>query len=532
MAKIVSSAVAEEIVTQIVSSVLDKQKQRHKPNKDEHLERLEMAHIKLEAAVETSDRWQISDASLLRWRRKLKRAALECDDTLRRCKRRAAEDEERQQATRRSSFPARCAHAARSFLSSVVLITGGRSDDDAAGAAGPGHGWTSTSPGGGAVRRFEWYADGAAEFLRFVELGGAPRRQRYAFSPDPLIARLLAGDELRYRLVRGGQYYLFCVRPVFLEGRGVEAKLIFIYEDDDAPERSLCIGSMLRLSESTDVVGVTIRCLQLLVTPHFRSTAEAACRELANLPTQDFTWVPYADATHKEHWNSIHRDMSRWFRPDPMCCRNHQHQPCCEGEISLESVIEVYWQCQIPLSEYNIQRRRKAISEEGPTGLSSKDTPHLKLGLLFTPHGSLGGVMPKAESSLLEVIDGEEQHDGMHNNLSLQQLDETMLPKALECLYQKAEATAYQMLWQSRHGAAYLQVKKTVPGKNAARDSSSRRALMRRYRHHQDPKLERWNHVLTSFLNLWVARAPDKLRWSMVEWLQRAKEKQLAVLHR
>ncbi|KAF8698840.1 hypothetical protein HU200_035100 [Digitaria exilis] len=93
-----------------------------------------------------------------------------------------------------------------------------------------------------------------------------------------------------------GPYYLLCVRPIFLEGRGVEAKLIFICEDDGAPEKSLCIDSMLRLSESTYIVGVTIRCLKLLVTPHFRSTAEAATRELANLPMQDFSWTHFAAA--------------------------------------------------------------------------------------------------------------------------------------------------------------------------------------------------------------------------------------------
>ena len=386
MAEIVSSAVAEGIVTQIVSSVLDMQRQERRPSEEERLERLEMAHIKLEAALETSDKWRISDASLLRWRCKLKRAARECDDALRRCKRRAVEDVERRRAARGASFPARLAHAARSFLSSGSGILGGGGggggDDD-------GRGWS-----GPAVRRFEWYADGAAEFLRFVELGGTPRR--YAFF-DPLIARLLAGDELRYRLVRGSQYHLFCVRPISLEGRGVEAKLIFISEDSDAPEKNLCISSMLRLSESTDIVGTTIKCLQLLVTPHFRSTAEAAARELASLPTQDFSWVPYADSTHKEHWNSIHRDMSQCFRPDPLCCHNHQHraEPPCEGdtgamglpEVSLESVIEVYWQCQIPLSEDNTQRRR-AIAEG--RAASSRDAPHLKLGLLFTPHGSLG----------------------------------------------------------------------------------------------------------------------------------------------
>ncbi|OEL15361.1 hypothetical protein BAE44_0023620 [Dichanthelium oligosanthes] len=214
---------------------------------------------------------------------------------------------------------------------------------------------------------------------------------------------------------------------------------------------------MLRLSESTNIVGIMIKCLQLLVTPHFRSTVEAMTRQLANLLSQDFSWVSH-----------------------------HQHEPCepCEGntagtmrlsEVPLESVIEVYWQCQIPLSEYNTQRRAIA---EGPT-TSSKDTPHLKLGLLFTPHGSLGEVTPKAGSSTLEVIDGKEQH-GTQTNLSLQQLDETMLPKAMECLYLKSEATAYQMLWQSKHGAVYLQVKKTMPGRNTGRDNR-KRSLTQRY---------------------------------------------------
>ena len=132
MAEMVSSAVAEEIVTQIVSSVLDKQRQEWRPSEQERLERLEMAHIKLEAALETSDRWRISDASLLRWRRKLKRAARDCDDALRRCKRerRAVEDEETRRAARAaSSFPARLAHAARSLLSSGSGILGGGSDD-------------------------------------------------------------------------------------------------------------------------------------------------------------------------------------------------------------------------------------------------------------------------------------------------------------------------------------------------------------------------------------------------------------------
>lgn len=37
------------------------------------MERLEMAHTRLEPVLETSERWQIADAALLRWRSKLKR---------------------------------------------------------------------------------------------------------------------------------------------------------------------------------------------------------------------------------------------------------------------------------------------------------------------------------------------------------------------------------------------------------------------------------------------------------------------------
>lgn len=78
MAEIVSSAVVQETVSQIVSGLVDKYE--GKLNANEILERLEMSHIKLEAALEISDKWRINDASLMRWRKKLKRSAQECDD--------------------------------------------------------------------------------------------------------------------------------------------------------------------------------------------------------------------------------------------------------------------------------------------------------------------------------------------------------------------------------------------------------------------------------------------------------------------
>ena len=75
MAEIVSSALVHETVSQLLSNLVQKYEYKEESRANRNLERLQMAHIRLEAALETSEKWQITDASLLRWRRKLKRAA-------------------------------------------------------------------------------------------------------------------------------------------------------------------------------------------------------------------------------------------------------------------------------------------------------------------------------------------------------------------------------------------------------------------------------------------------------------------------
>ena len=66
MAKIVSSTVVQVTASQILSGLVKKYEVKEESNSSRNLERLEMAHIKLEAALETSEKWQITDASLLR----------------------------------------------------------------------------------------------------------------------------------------------------------------------------------------------------------------------------------------------------------------------------------------------------------------------------------------------------------------------------------------------------------------------------------------------------------------------------------
>ena len=96
MAEMVGSLVVGEVVSRTSSFLISKHKERSASasSASESLERLEMAHIKMEAALEVSARWQVTDVAMLRWRRRLRRAADECDAAVHRWKLRALEEEE------------------------------------------------------------------------------------------------------------------------------------------------------------------------------------------------------------------------------------------------------------------------------------------------------------------------------------------------------------------------------------------------------------------------------------------------------
>jgi hypothetical protein len=97
-----------------------------KSDAKENIERMAMEHFKMEAALETSNKWNVTSVPLLLWRSKLKRASQECDNTPCRCRQRFQEEEEVQQVVRSSSFPKRIAHTAMSFVS----LTFSHSNDD------------------------------------------------------------------------------------------------------------------------------------------------------------------------------------------------------------------------------------------------------------------------------------------------------------------------------------------------------------------------------------------------------------------
>lgn len=372
MAEIVGSVVVGEAVNKASSFLLGKNKERDA--KRENIERLELAYLKMESALEASRKWNITDASLLRWRRKLKCAAEECDDALRKCNQRSMDEQGMEQEVRNSSFPRRIAHATKSFISSFVNYCVENDDEPSSSSA---------------VRRFERYADGAREFIGLVELGGTPRQ--YMFF-DPLIRHLLAGKELNYEVSRGTQHHHFGIRPICFEERGVEAKLCYDHQDHKALEKNFRLGFMLRLSESTDIVGVVLTCLQL-VTPHFRSTAATVMKEVTQLPTQDFSCMPYVVSSDIDHW-SYHSILTEWFRPNPRCCNDEcGHMPVCgsntnasKGRNSFpEPVIEMFLQRNMSICEYD---QRRSITENERASLLLRERPLLKLGALFIPHDS------------------------------------------------------------------------------------------------------------------------------------------------
>jgi len=82
-----------------------------------------------------------------------------------------------------------------------------------------------------------------------------------------------------------------------------------------------------------------------------------------------------------------------------------------------------------------------------------QEYPYLKARISFAPH------LPANRSSKIAVIVHKEQHC-LHTDITLEQLEDIMLPKAMDYFHQNAEAMVYQMLWKSKHGFPHIQVEK------------------------------------------------------------------------
>ena len=162
-----------------------------------------------------------------------------------------------------SSFPKRIAHATKSFVSSVF----NHDNKDLSRSV---------------IKRFEWYADGTSEFLRFIELGGTPYSHIMPFGS--LIKNLFAGKELHHKIVQGNNPSLqLWLTPFRTAEHGTEAVMVFIKKEGTAPQGNIYFSMIVQLSESTDIVGIAVKSLQLF-TPHVKSTVENITKELTTYP--------------------------------------------------------------------------------------------------------------------------------------------------------------------------------------------------------------------------------------------------------
>ncbi|KAM0929638.1 hypothetical protein ACQ4PT_001653 [Festuca glaucescens] len=432
----VGSCVVQEMVSRAISRVLSAPEDKAASA----MERLEMAHSGLELALERSGKLPITDVSLLRQRRMFKRAHEECGHVLYKHKLRVIQDddEETKKGVTPSSFPA---SYTRKIIHTVKSYFLGPAMDESSCA--------DTSVG-----RFEWFADKAAKFVRDVETGCSLAHYRFL---NPLITQLLEGKILKYETAQGSRRCQIFIEPVHLEEHGVVASLWFRSQDSGTPTRGFKLVLMLRLSESTDIVGVATRCLSLL-GPKFRSSAQFVTGELAQMPAQDVfhhrsSPVVAAGVPVKL---SISAGL---YRPDPVCCRRSRPHSAAASESShgfLEQVILMSFNCYVPASA---------------AGGVVTDWPPLELTVFFTPHCFRED--DTGSSYLLKTVGGQEE--GMC--YSLRQTWEMARAKAVDFFICQPETAEYEMLWESLHGFATLIFQRHIYCAQEQEESSKDKAL-------------------------------------------------------
>jgi hypothetical protein len=164
----------------------------------------------------------------------------------------------------------------------------------------------------------------------------------------------------------------------FQDGRGVEALVDYWYIDHKRPEKSFFLMLLLRLSESTDIVGVAMKCMQSLAS-QFNLVVDTAIGELTLLT--DLQDVSESDA---DLWVGIHEwhsEVTQRCRRDPSCCKGHvlrdnnTFTSSSESELSHvfpEEVIVFSFDCSVSPPQYSL---RSSANESNKSNFSSFPFP-------------------------------------------------------------------------------------------------------------------------------------------------------------
>ncbi|XP_066393168.1 uncharacterized protein [Miscanthus floridulus] len=456
MAEVVGSVLVQECLSKAISYVFGRRDE--KASQGANAERLEMAVSQLEFALERTAVLPVTEVSLLHRRKMIKRAYLEAAELLNKHKQLQALKEDRPQEEIAQAHGANSKRSrwvtirAKTNFSSISSFAGLKTDD---------------------VRRFEWFADHASKFVRDVESGCSLRHHTFC---NPLVRLLLEGKTLRHQVLLHGSGRLrrrLYMQPLCLEGRGVETVLIYQYRDysrTSTPDKSFNLVLILRLSESTDIVGTAIVCLQWMASQFKIATTEAAMGELTLLPDVEYTSHPHA-LCHAEIDQESYGDDTQYLRPDPVCCKQaNLHGPCANSMFP-EQVIHFFFRCSSSALDCCILPSSSSSPDNQAAGKRTRAPLDLTIGCL--PHHVYKHKEQQQqlqESCYALEINGDDDQERV--GASVAHGAETLRSKATSFFLRQPQLTEYRMLWIYRHGVAGFFLEK--PGIKRTKTSGSR----------------------------------------------------------
>ncbi|CAL5077063.1 unnamed protein product [Urochloa decumbens] len=428
-AQTVCPAVVQELVSRGASFMLGKRKE--KASQGHYLERFRKAVKDVEFVLERTAKLPITEVSLLRNRIELKRDFIQAACLLK-----------YKNPKKRPSCPKGL--VTQTAICSVSFLIGMSKDELCLSCD--------------EVERFEQLANWARNILRDVE-SGCSLRCWMSFS-SPLVRHLFEWKTLISRRAQAGQERRFSMWPARLEeDRGVEAHIEYKYLDRKRPKKSFCLWFVLRLSESTDIVGIAMTCLQSLAS-QFKFVADTAMGELTLLA--DLQDVSHS---HAPPWIGIqdkHYEIIEKCRPDPLCCKAKGHEPCATNHIISselshvfpEEVIFFNFQCYIFAPEYSL---RSASDEAGKKIVMRHRRPPLNLNVCLVPHYYVHDGRQKPSYAVEIIGDNDEECI----DVSIEQLAETVRSRAINCFLRQPKVTKYMIRWITKHGAACFHVEKS-----------------------------------------------------------------------
>ncbi|CAL5078080.1 unnamed protein product [Urochloa decumbens] len=444
MAEIVGSVLVQEGLSKALSFIMGKREE--KASEGLSAERLEMAVSEMEFALERTMKLPVTDVSLLHRRKMIRRAYLEGIELLNKHKSHALQVQEEigQGSKRKRWFISR----AKNNLSFSSSFSGLKMDD---------------------VRRFEWFADHAGKFVRDVESGCSLRH--YTFC-SPHVRHLLEGKTLRYEVLQGSRLLRrLYMQPICFEGRGVETVLIYQYRDSKIPERSFNLVLILRLSESTDIAEIAVKCLRSMAS-QFKLVTEAAIGELTLLPNLQYIVHSHARCYAEIDLESYNND-SQYLRPDPICCKENGQGPCANG-VFPEEVIHFFFRCSVSAQDCS-----SSDSSDGPgrrRAVAMRDwRAPLNLTVGCMPHHVYNSEQQLQESYTLEIFGDDEER----GDVSIHKGGEMLRSKATDFFLRKPELTEYRMLWISKHVVVGFFMEKPASSKRACAPKTTGRISSR-----------------------------------------------------